>query len=71
MLHKKTGHVWPVFLFLLGIDRVGLGDWIELFQFKLFAWVFLVLIIVTRVVHVTLADSFVVALGYHLYQSIL
>lgn len=50
------------YLFLLLVDSVCLCDWIELSFFVLFAWVFLVLVIVRGVIHVTFANAFIVAL---------
>ncbi len=60
LLNKKypEGH----FLFLLLVDSVSLGDWVELLRFVLLAWVLLVLVIETSVVGMTLPNAVFVAL---------
>ncbi len=50
------------FLFLLFVDGVSLGDWIELLRFVLLARVLLVLVIEPCVVGMTLPNAVFVAL---------
>ncbi|MEY2664933.1 MAG: hypothetical protein RLZZ480_38 [Candidatus Parcubacteria bacterium] len=54
------------FLFLLLVDSVSLGDWVELLRLVLLARVLLVLVIETSVVGVTLSNAVLVALRHHL-----
>ena len=48
-----------------------LRDWVELLEGEFFARVLLVLIIVSRVVHMALPNAIFVAFRYHLYESFL
>lgn len=62
--------LFPV-LFLLGIHRVLLSNWVVFFQFELLTWILLILVVVPRIIHVTLANAVIVALTDHFNESIL
>lgn len=64
--NMPCGHL--LILFLLLVDAVLFGDWVEFLGLVLLAWVFFNFIIKTSVVHVAFANAFGVTSRYELYE---
>jgi len=66
-VQQRNPPIWRVLLFLLGVYDVLAKFLIILLQRQLLAWVFLSLVIVPCVIHVSRNTSLGVALRYEFY----